>query len=35
VAGITGAGVVVMLVARFALRSPFFQIPRDSAAREP
>jgi len=35
VAGILGVGVVVMLVARFALRPEFFQIPRDSAAREP
>ena len=35
VAGIIGVGVVVMLVARFALRSPFFQISRESASREP
>jgi amino acid transporter len=33
--GIVGAGVVLMLVARFVLRSSFFQIPRESAAREP
>ena len=33
-AGIIGAGVVLMLVARFVLRSPFFQIPRESAPRE-
>jgi amino acid transporter len=32
--GILGAGVVLMLVARFVLRSPFFQIPRESAAKE-
>ncbi len=36
VAGIIGVGVVLMLVARFALRSLFFQIPRESASsREP
>ena len=35
VAAIVAVGVVVMLVARFALRSEFFQIPRDSASREP
>jgi len=35
VAGIIGVGVVVMLVARFTLRSPFFQIPRERAATEP
>ena len=35
VAAIIAVGVVVMLVARFALRSEFFQIPRDSASREP
>ncbi len=32
--GIVGAGVILMLVARFILRSSFFQIPRESAARE-
>lgn len=32
--GILGAGVILMLVARFVLRSPFFQIPRESAAKE-
>jgi amino acid transporter len=32
--GIVGAGVVLMFVARFVLRSPFFQIPRESAAKE-
>ena len=32
--GIIGAGLVLMLVARFILRSPFFRIPRESAARE-
>ena len=31
--GIVMAGVVLMLVARFILRSPFFQIPRESAPR--
>ncbi len=34
-AGILGAGLVMMLTARFALRSPFFQIRRESAVREP
>jgi amino acid transporter len=34
-AGILGAGLVMMLIARFALRSSFFQIPRESAPREP
>jgi hypothetical protein len=34
-AAIIGAGVVVMLAARFALRSPFFQIPRERASRQP
>jgi hypothetical protein len=29
--GIVGSGVLVMLVARLVLRSPFFQIPRESA----
>jgi amino acid transporter len=33
-AGIVCAGVVLMVVARFTLRSPFFQIPRESASRE-
>ena len=32
--GIVGAGVILMFVARFVLRSPFFQIPRESAAKE-
>ena len=32
--GIVVAGVVLMLVARFVLRSTFFQIPRESAPRE-
>ena len=32
--GIVVAGVVLMFVARFVLRSPFFQIPRESAAKE-
>ena len=31
--GVTAAGVIPMLVARFVLRSPFFQIQRESAAR--
>jgi amino acid transporter len=31
--GVTAAGVILMLVARFVLRSPFFQIQRESAAR--
>jgi amino acid transporter len=33
--GILGAGLVLMLVARFILRSPFFRIPLESAAKEP
>jgi amino acid transporter len=33
-AGIFGAGVLLMLAARFVLRSPFFQIPLESAPRE-
>jgi amino acid transporter len=32
--GIVAAGVVLMLVARFVLRSPFFHIRRESAPRE-
>ena len=32
--GIIGAGLVLMLVARFWLRSPFFRIPLESAPRE-
>jgi len=32
--GIIGVGLVLMLVARFGLRSPFFQIPRESAPKE-
>jgi amino acid transporter len=31
--GVTAAGVILMLVARFVLRSQFFQIPRESAAK--
>jgi hypothetical protein len=31
--GIVVAGMVLMLVARFGLRSPFFRIPRESAPR--
>jgi hypothetical protein len=33
--GILGAGLVLMLVARFILRSPFFRIPLESAAKLP
>ncbi len=33
--GIIGAGLVLMLVARFILRSPFFRIPLESAAKVP
>jgi amino acid transporter len=33
--GIIGAGLVLMLVARFILRSPFFRIPLESAPKEP
>jgi amino acid transporter len=33
-AGIIGAGVLLMLTARFVLRSPFFRIPLESAPRE-
>ena len=32
--GIFSVGVVLMFVARFVLRSPFFQIPRESAPKE-
>jgi amino acid transporter len=32
--GIIGAGLVLMLVARFILRSPFFRIPLESAPKE-
>jgi amino acid transporter len=32
--GIIGAGLVLMLVARFILRSPFFRIPLESAGKE-
>jgi amino acid transporter len=32
--GILGAGFVLMLVARFILRSPFFRIPLESAGKE-
>jgi amino acid transporter len=32
VVGVVASGVVLMFVARFVLRSPFFQIPRESAA---
>jgi amino acid transporter len=31
--GIIGAGLILMLVARFILRSPFFRIPLESAAK--
>jgi amino acid transporter len=31
--GILASGVLVMLIARFVLRSPFFRIPRESASR--
>jgi amino acid transporter len=34
-AGIVGAGVILMLLARFVLKSPFFQIPRESEGRVP
>jgi len=32
--GIIGAGVLLMLAARFVLRSPFFRIPLESMPRE-
>jgi amino acid transporter len=32
--GVATTGVLVMLIARFVLRSSFFQIPRETAARE-
>ena len=32
--GIVGSGVVLMLVARFILQSPFFHLPRESAPRD-
>ena len=34
VASIAASGVVLIFVARFVLRSPFFQIPRESATPE-
>ena len=34
-AGVIGAGLIMMFIARFALRSSFFQIPRESAPRQP
>jgi amino acid transporter len=34
VAGVVASGVVLMFVARFVLRSPFFQVPRESAITE-
>ena len=34
VVGIVAAGVILMLIARFVLRSAFFQIPRETAAKE-
>ena len=34
IVGIVAAGVVLMLIARFVLKSPFFQIARESAAKE-
>jgi hypothetical protein len=32
--GVVGVGVVLMLVARFVLRSPFFHLARESEGRE-
>ncbi len=32
--GIVGSGLVLMLVARFVLQSPFFHLPRESAPRD-
>ena len=34
-AGVVAAGVIVKGYARFALRSAFFQTPRETASREP
>jgi len=34
-AGIVAAGLIMMLIARFGLRSVFFQLPRESEARQP
>jgi amino acid transporter len=34
VVGVVASGVVLMFVARFVLQSPFFQIPRESAAED-
>jgi hypothetical protein len=34
VVGIVGVGVILMFVARFVLRSPFFRVPLESAARD-
>jgi len=33
-AGIVGVGLILMFLARFVLRSPFFGIPRESAPRD-
>jgi len=33
--GIVGAGLIMMLIARFGLRSVFFQVPRESESRQP
>jgi amino acid transporter len=32
--GVIGLGLILLFVARFVLRSPFFQIPRESAPRK-
>jgi amino acid transporter len=34
-AGIVAAGLIMMLIARFGLRSVFFQLPRESESRQP
>ena len=34
-ASVIGAGLIMMAIARFGLRSGFFQLPRESALREP
>jgi mannose/fructose/N-acetylgalactosamine-specific phosphotransferase system component IID len=34
IVGIVAVGVVLMFIARFGYRSTFFQIPRESAAKE-
>jgi uncharacterized membrane protein len=34
VAGVLAVGVILMFVARFVLKAPFFQLPRESATKD-